>query len=217
MNHLLDTGIIIKVEYKGSMSYRDASKWKRGHVAGHIINSNALVAKLQAAIDAIVARLTEPECNTSDGRIDAPPPPAKKSVRGATFEEIEMWLKQQTGENACQLMEDALFEVLTREVETQSLKKSPEDGTYSVGVRVKIPPRPRNCSPNPSNSKTATDLEEKPLVQIISTTAAETNCSSTDDKRQRPPSIRKVCKKICLGIGLASIPFTSHDLMIYPK
>lgn len=218
VNHLLDTGIIIKVEYKGSMSYRDASKWKRGHVAGHIINSNTLVAKLQSAIDAIVARQcdSEPECNTSDGRIAAP---AKKRVTGATFEEIEAWLRKQTGENGCHLTEDALFEVLTREVETKTLKKSPEDGTYSVGVRVKMPPRPRNCSPNPA--KTGTDLEEKPLVQIVSATPAETTYTSIDDKRMRPPSVRKVCTDpdICittvLGIGYSSCRSCHQDQMSF--
>ena len=193
VDHLLDTGIIIKVEYKGSMSYRDASKWKRGHVAGHIINSNTLVAKLQAAIDAIIASHSEPESNTSDGRIAAP---AKKSMTdayvGATFHEIEAWLRKQTGENGCHLVGDALFEVLTREVETKTLKKCPEDGTYIVGVRVKMPPRSRKCPPNPAKTGGA-ELEEKPLVQIISTTPAEATYSSIDDKRMRPPSIRKVC------------------------
>ncbi|KAK7100440.1 hypothetical protein V1264_023399 [Littorina saxatilis] len=192
IDHLMDMGIVIKVEYKGSMSYRDASKWKRGHVAGHIMNTNALVAKIQGAIDAIIEGRSKSDFNTPDGRTAAP---VKTGERGATTEEIEAWFKKQNGENSCHLSGDALFEVLTREVETNTLKKSPEDGTYTVGRRVKITPRQKSASP-PSQGKSEPDLEEKPLVQIISsTTPSESTNSYIDDKRQRPPSGRKRINK----------------------
>ena len=180
---------MIKVEYKGSASYRDASKWRRGHVAGHIINSNALIAKLQAAIDAIVSQRAE--CDSPDTPNGRTASGGKKNGKGATPEEIEAWLKKQTGDNACYLTGDALFEVLTREVEQETLKKSADDGTYTVGTRVKVTPRPK---PQPSIAKTSPSQEVQPVTQDVSNEPQETASTSVDLKRQRPPSNRKVSK-----------------------
>lgn len=200
IEYLLNMGVVIKVEYKGSISYRDASKWKKGHVAGQIINSDVLVAKLQAAIDAVIAEQQAPPADGEerDGRGQTP----DENGAGepcATIQQIEDWFTKQPGDAGCRLTGDALMEVLTRELETESLVRVSRvhaQSGYAVGRRVHPSPPPRSES-HPSPAKSPSKKEAK--LQMPASLTQETREIPVDPddetRRGRPPSKRKRIKK----------------------
>ncbi len=49
LERLVDTGIVVKVDYKGNTSYRNAAKWRKSHM-GHVINSNIIQSILKEGI-----------------------------------------------------------------------------------------------------------------------------------------------------------------------
>ncbi|XP_033097067.1 histone acetyltransferase KAT6B-like [Anneissia japonica] len=53
LEHLVEAEIVVKVEYKGSTSYRNAAKWRKSHVSGNILNSTDVTRTLIAAIKAL--------------------------------------------------------------------------------------------------------------------------------------------------------------------
>nr|KAG5714062.1 hypothetical protein BaRGS_020390 [Batillaria attramentaria] len=199
IEYLLNMGIVIKVEYKGSISYRDASKWKKGHVAGQIINTDVLVAKLQAAIDAIVAQQATPtDEDASDGRGGQSAEQTGAAELCATAEQIEAWLTKQPGEAGCRLTGDAMLEVLTRELETETLVRISRvhaQSGYAVGRRV-IPSQSTRQS-IPAAAKSPAKKEGKSQVSALqSKENAEIFLDDdTESKRGRPPSKRKRIQK----------------------
>ncbi|XP_025110833.1 chromodomain-helicase-DNA-binding protein Mi-2 homolog [Pomacea canaliculata] len=191
IENLMDMGIIIKVEYKGSISYRDAARWKKGHVAGQIINSDVLVSKIQGAIDAIESQARAADGNHANGCGDSAD--STEEIGGGTKEEIEQYLRSQNGEANCQLSGDAMFEALIREVERQTLRKICD--RYFVGKRV-IP------SPQQRRSRSPVKLSEsspKAKRAVSASPNPDKEDSSSDAgsvrKRGRPPSKRKRFKK----------------------
>ncbi len=46
---LVDQGTVVKVEYKGNTSYRNAAKWRRSHM-GHVLNSNEVKEQIRRAV-----------------------------------------------------------------------------------------------------------------------------------------------------------------------
>lgn len=201
IEYLLNMGIVIKVEYKGSISYRDASKWKKGHVAGQIINTDVLVAKLQAAIDAVIGQQSAPadgsEGSASGGRSG----PSTETGAGelcATAEQIEVWLTKQPGDMGCRLTGDALLEVLTRELETETLVRITRihaPSGYAVGRRVIPSQPPRQKCPTPA--KSPVKKEVKPNTPVLQSKEIDETSQDVDmdTKRGRPPSKRKRIQK----------------------
>ncbi|KAL5020944.1 hypothetical protein ScPMuIL_000099 [Solemya velum] len=74
LEKLVDTDVVIKVEYKGQISYRNATKWKKRHLVGHILNSNHATKKVIEALEAL--------------SVDRP----KTDEKGSSADEIAEWL-----------------------------------------------------------------------------------------------------------------------------
>ncbi|XP_071953823.1 histone acetyltransferase KAT6B-like [Antedon mediterranea] len=97
LEHLVEAEIVIKVEYKGSTSYRNAAKWRKSHVSGNVLNSTDVTRTLIAAIKSIGE---EKEGATPDG---------------ASFPDIEKFLNAKSPQS--KLTKRRLTDALTREVD----------------------------------------------------------------------------------------------------
>ena len=57
LEDLVHTGTVLKVDFKGNTSYRNASKWKQNTLGGHVLNSTSVSEKLKEAIAAVSKRI----------------------------------------------------------------------------------------------------------------------------------------------------------------
>lgn len=112
---LVDLGAVVKVDYKGNISYRNASRWQKNHFWGQVLNSVSASSRIKQAVTA----LTENESSHSDGK-------------GACSGDIEKWLKSHVDVDA-EPMRHPLHIVLQREVDSGRLDKLP-NGNYVTGV-----------------------------------------------------------------------------------
>ena len=78
LEKLVDQGVVVRVEYKGSVSYRNAAKWKRSSLSGSVLNSSVTSRRLSDALRSLASD-REPEMLEI----------------GFTFEEIEEVLVRQ--------------------------------------------------------------------------------------------------------------------------
>lgn len=167
LEKLVDTDVVIKVEYKGQISYRNATKWKKRHLVGHILNSNHATKKILEALEALSADRT------------------KTDEKGSSVDEIAEWLLSQYADT--RLVDDKLSTVLQRETHLKRVVLLP-NGRYKLNPR---PPKtdkfPRPKSATRSVSKSNAD-DDSAVLDTISPPA------NSPPKRGRPPSKRKVCQ-----------------------
>lgn len=65
LERLVDAEIVVKVDYKGNTSYRNAAKWRKSHM-GHVLNSNEVQGLLrQAVVEVGMAFATKQENSDS--------------------------------------------------------------------------------------------------------------------------------------------------------
>ncbi|XP_013413244.1 histone acetyltransferase KAT6B [Lingula anatina] len=110
LEKLVDAEVVIKVDYKGNYSYRNAAKWRKSHLGGHVLNSNEASLKIQKAVSALTQQ-------DGEGR------------KGADIHEIEQWIQKQYLGTDSHLMKSQLQIALNREVDTGYLEKLP-NGRY---------------------------------------------------------------------------------------
>ena len=53
LGRLVETEVVIKVDYKGSTSYRNAAKWRKCHLGGQLLNATEASRKVAAAVKAL--------------------------------------------------------------------------------------------------------------------------------------------------------------------
>lgn len=102
LERLVETQHVIKVEYKGSTSYRNAAKWNKSHLSGNILNSNSDTRLILRAVNAV-----------SDSK------EGNRQGSGATRQEIENFVK--TDDPQTTLKENRLEAALHREVDAGHL------------------------------------------------------------------------------------------------
>ena len=100
LESLIESGIVIKVVYKNSTSYRDGSKWKKGRLGGQIMNSSRMLKRFIKAI-----RETETSKDT-----------------GVSAKSIEEYLCSKV-QQKCYLAGAALRDALEKEIENGFLFK----------------------------------------------------------------------------------------------
>jgi hypothetical protein len=116
LERLVDSEIILKVDYKGSTSYRNAAKWKKSHLGGNVLNSNEASLRIQGAVKEITQAC-------GDG-----------APRGASLRDIENWIEAQGG--CPSLVKNHILVVISRELDAGRLKKL-QNGNYAVGETKK--------------------------------------------------------------------------------
>lgn len=173
LEELVDYGAVIRVEYKGSVSYRNALKWKRSCLSGSVLNSHATSTRFLECLKRLEIRKGS----------------ALAEV-GFTVEDIEAELAEMRSEvGANGLSESAhdsefrgtgLIQALDRESATGGLVRLPgpryaldEDGSKKKMLNMKrnakfmdmgMPPR----RGRPPGSKTKKKLLPAPIVNKVS-------------------------------------------------
>lgn len=112
---LVDSETVIKVDYKGSTSYRNAAKWKKSHLEGVVLNSKAARKKLLEAVRTLSCSHDKHSASNTIGR------------QGVTEEEISSWLEENF--EGFHELKSPLASILLREVESGRLEKV-SDGSY---------------------------------------------------------------------------------------
>ncbi|XP_014662671.1 PREDICTED: uncharacterized protein LOC106805547, partial [Priapulus caudatus] len=112
LEKLVDGEIVIKVDYKGSTSYRNAAKWRRSHLGGHVLNSS----DTSLFIGNIIATL----CGDSGDR-----------EQGVSIHDVEKYVgTEKPDSDLC--TKGRLLVALQREVDVGALKRLP-NGNYARG------------------------------------------------------------------------------------
>lgn len=104
---------VIKVDYKGSTSYRNAAKWRKSHQSGNILNSAEVSNAIVNAVEALWTDV----------------PSGSTSERGVAIEDIQKLLLDQKPETKL-ADEDKLLHALIREVDAGRIKKT-QEGNYA--------------------------------------------------------------------------------------
>ena len=162
LERLVDGEVVIKVDYKGSTSYRNAAKWRKSHLGGHVQNSNDASRKLQNAIRALV-----PENDGEDGE-----------GKGATIAEIEKWM--QSANPNTHLVKNHLLVAIARECEAGRITKL-ANGGYVKGPPPKASPTNNSASQNNNNKPTSgkSAIQASPAATSAATPAAAVTTTSS--------------------------------------
>jgi len=117
LEKLVDAEIVLKVEYKGNTSYRNASKSRKTHLSSQILNSITVTQMLTDAVRA----LTQGVGQGSEG----------ERKYGATVRDIERWLVSQKIDR--DELKCPIHVMLQREVDAGRLEKLP-NGSYILSL-----------------------------------------------------------------------------------
>ena len=128
LERLVNTEVVIKVDYKGSTSYRNAAKWRKCHLGGQLLNANEASKKIAAAVKALA---------------DADKSAGVDGNRGSSESEIQQWLAQQDPET--NLKDQTLRLTVEKEVDAGRLDIAP-------GERYVIGAHPRKSSSKSKSS-----------------------------------------------------------------
>lgn len=116
LDKLVETQAVVKVDYKGSTSYRNAAKWRKSNL-GNVQNSASASAKLEAAVKCLTYDCSDGECGeVGDG-----------DSATTTKDDIERWLIERDADT--KLVKETLQLALDREVEAFNLERTAE-GKY---------------------------------------------------------------------------------------
>ena len=122
LERLVAEGIVVKVEYKGNTSYRNAAKWKKTSSSSSVANMNDMGAKLRNAITALVEFSKSANSTAETAQI------------GATLSDMEEWFSTQEIDTGFD--KSSIEETLAREVEAGKIEKLP-DGRYRICKKKK--------------------------------------------------------------------------------
>ncbi|KAK3088997.1 hypothetical protein FSP39_000011 [Pinctada imbricata] len=114
LEKLVEAGVVVKVDYKGSVSYRNAEKWKKTQFGHKAMKSAKTSECILDAVKAII-KLTD----TSD----------EKERKGASIKEIEKWLAVSSDEMRFEKGQLKLH--IEKELERGELEKLP-NGNYTL-------------------------------------------------------------------------------------
>ncbi|XP_041356602.1 histone acetyltransferase KAT6B-like isoform X2 [Gigantopelta aegis] len=166
LEDLVHAGTVLKVDFKGNTSYRNAAKWKQNSLGGHLLNSTTVSEILKEAIAAVSKKIDNED--------------------GADEWDIKNWLC--VTDSANHWTSVSLTEALKREVAPGNICRL-ADGRYCLfsslqerkKKKIKMKPKkmyPNACNENAQQTESGGDL------------------SGNGKKRGRPPSKRKKFKKL---------------------
>jgi hypothetical protein len=129
LEKLVESGTVVKVDYKGNVSYRNTTKWKKTHSWKKIVHSDLVCKNIISAVREIAQ-------NSLD--------------RGASVKEVDRWLSTNTSEP--HLERSQIRAALDKEVENGLLKKL-ANGNYisseSSNPEKKIAEKPSTSVSSP--------------------------------------------------------------------
>ncbi|XP_074652689.1 histone acetyltransferase KAT6B-like [Tubulanus polymorphus] len=125
LERLVELELVIKVEYKGSTSYRNAAKWKKSGIGGNVLNSNETSVYIQRAIEEINASKSK-ETEPADQEL---PSSSSADCEGVGLQDIQAWVEVNV-DNTAWLKKNSdnavnLSTALDREVDSGRIRKLP--------------------------------------------------------------------------------------------
>ncbi|XP_072026315.1 histone acetyltransferase KAT6B-like isoform X2 [Amphiura filiformis] len=153
----IENSSVIKVEYKGSTSYRNAAKWRKSHLSGNILNSSEIS---NALINAVEALWTDVPNTSSDNATGEPP------TRGVSIGDIEKLVLDQNPDTKL-TEEGRLVQALNREVEAGRISRT-QAGNYApvkTGPTLEIPKKSTKPKRKRIKKTHGPDFEE-PLAKM---------------------------------------------------
>ncbi|XP_002730583.1 histone acetyltransferase KAT6B-like [Saccoglossus kowalevskii] len=144
LERLVDSEIVIKVDYKGSTSYRNAAKWRKSHLSGNVLNSAETTRSLKIA----VRKLTE-----EDGRNS-----------GTGIREIEKFLL--ADDHTTKLIKTNLQVALQREVDAGRLIKLKNGTNYTLKDSDSPKKAGRPAKRKRIKKTHGPDFEQEPLSKV---------------------------------------------------
>ncbi|XP_048761214.1 histone acetyltransferase KAT6B-like isoform X3 [Ostrea edulis] len=181
LEKLVESGTVVKVDYKGNVSYRNTTKWKKTHSWKKIVHSDLVCKNIISAVREIAQ-------NSLD--------------RGASVKEVDRWLNTNTPEP--HLERNQIRAALDKEVENGHLKKLP-NGNYisseSSNPEKKIAEKPSTSVTSPGKRGRPPSKRKKfkkthgPDFETLSFGKRSMEDSSCDYCLQTEPIIRKEFKE----------------------
>ncbi len=176
LEKLVEAEIIIKVEYKGSTSYRNAAKWRKSHQG---LNGGDASSKVYSAVKALVAGSVSKE----DG---------KGPQTGVSVQCIEDWLLDQDPQTTVTC---DIAAALTKEVDSGRLLKL-DDDTYAIDgskpePKTPVKSKPKSPTKTPSKPKEPKSASTKTKLKPKAD-KAEKSVASPGKKKNNPGNKRKV-------------------------
>ena len=151
LHRLVAAGIVIKVDYKGNTSYRNAAKWRKSCLSGAGTNGKDINSRLLHAMRALTGR--ESTADSPGGAHNASQ--ERTGRRAVALEEIEKWLEQkQPKENPVEYAQEDLLQAIDKEIELGRIKKVDGDKYEITASAVpKSPPTPKTKNVTPVKNK----------------------------------------------------------------
>lgn len=115
LEKLVDSEIVIKVDYKGNTSYRNGAKWKKSHLGGVVLNSSTASKRLHDAITELSH--SQPTQNQETERF------------GISIRDIKNWLQSNFDDEVP--LKSPINIVLQREIDAGRIEKL-QNGNFSL-------------------------------------------------------------------------------------
>ncbi|XP_013412312.2 histone acetyltransferase KAT6B [Lingula anatina] len=128
LESLVEAEVVIKVDYKGSTSYRNAAKWRKSHLGGLVLNSTEVSKRIVNALRALTKTESLPDSETQTCNIN------NSSSIGVSLSEIEKWIANEDPEST--LVKANLQVALDREVDAGQIARL-NDNTYVLSDNKK--------------------------------------------------------------------------------
>ncbi|KAH9515381.1 hypothetical protein Btru_014309 [Bulinus truncatus] len=130
LEKLVDAETVIKVDYKGSTSYRNAAKWRKSMLGCAVLNSTSVSVKIiEAILDISKAQISAIEANQapSDGGAEEPALSSREKVAqyatevGVSLDSLSSWLKDRC--DGFSNLKSPLTVVLKREIDAGRVER----------------------------------------------------------------------------------------------
>ncbi|KAI8786736.1 atherin isoform X1 [Biomphalaria glabrata] len=129
LEKLVDSEIVIKVDYKGSTSYRNAAKWRKSMLGCAVLNSTSVSIKIiEAILDISAAQINAIEANQTpnDGADESQLSTKVKVAQyatevGVSLESLSKWLKEKC--EGFDSLKSPLTVILKREIDAGRVER----------------------------------------------------------------------------------------------
>ena len=134
LEKLVDAEIVMKVEYKGNTSYRNAAKWRKSLLSCAIMNSTFISSKILEAILSVSEKNSSAQVQTNDSikqeEISQDSETRETALKtGATYSVINAWLQKNC--EGFDNLKSPMVVVIQREVEAGRIRRM-ENGHYVI-------------------------------------------------------------------------------------
>jgi len=196
---LVSEKLVVKVDFKGSVSYRNEAKWQRqwhgkAPVAVGCSKRNKTGRRVLKAVKNLIRQLESSSENQEQLTNKCPSSAADSAAskeNGITLGQIENWIREKWGADVAESM-DAIKAAATTEVNRGHLVELP-DGSYTLHKQVAVTAmeQPQKRGPGrPRNEEKVRGLAGK-AVAVTESDTTVINSGSTDDTSAGPVNTPK--------------------------